>query len=281
MGKLYVVATPIGNLEDISLRALRILNEVKLIVAEDTRRTKKILSHYRINPDKLISYNQHNSAKRIPSILKTLEEMDVAMVSDAGSPVISDPGYELVKEAGLRGFSCIPIPGASAVPTALSVASFPGDSFLFLGFLPRSKRMRQSLLQPIAALRHTLVIFEAPHRLSKTLEDLMITLGDREITVCRELTKLHEEIYKGLISEALSKFAQPRGEFTLVIAGNLAPDKLPPQNLEEARKRLTELRDKGIDRREAIAEISAGFGVSRRAAYRMWITENGRPSEDL
>jgi 16S rRNA (cytidine1402-2'-O)-methyltransferase len=274
MGKLYVVATPIGNLEDISLRALKVLAEVNLIVAEDTRRTRKILSHFKIRYNKLTSYNQHNSTKRIPSILKVLEQNDVAMVSDAGAPVISDPGFHLVKEANLRGFTCIPIPGASAVITALSVAGFPGDSFLFLGFLPRSKRIRRSLLQPIAELKHTLVIFEAPHRLSQTLEDLMITLGDREITVCRELTKLHEEIYKGLISEASIKFAQPRGEFTLVIAGNLTQDKSQPQDFEGAKELLTALKIEGISREEAIAQLSSAFGMSRRAAYRMWIANN-------
>ena len=274
MGKLYVVATPIGNLEDISLRALKILSEVSLIAAEDTRRTKKILSRFRIHPNKLISYNQHNSAKRIPSILKILEQMDVALVTDAGAPVISDPGYELVKEANLRGFTCVPIPGASAVTAAVSVAGFPSDSFLFVGFLPRSKRTRRSLLQTMVELKHTLVIFEAPHRLSQTLEDLIITLGDREITVCRELTKLHEEIYKGLISEALSKFAQPRGEFTLVIAGNLTQTKLQPQNLEGARELLTTLKINGVNRRDAITQISSAFGISRRTIYRMWITES-------
>ena len=281
MGILYIVATPIGNLEDVSIRALRILREVSLIAAEDTRTTRKLLQRYDIHTP-LISYFEGNRRQRIPFLVEKLTSGDIALVSEAGVPGIHDPGLELVNASLEQGYDVVPISGPSAVTTALSVAGLPSDEFIFLGFLPRKKRQRQQLLQDVFLESRTLVIFETRHRLLDALGDMIQAFGaNRYVTVCRELTKLHEEIYKGLISEALSKFAQPRGEFTLVIAGNLAPDKLPPQNIEEARKRLTELRDKGIDRREAIAEISAGFGVSRRATYRMWITENGRPSEDL
>ncbi len=218
MPTLYVVATPIGNLEDITLRALRVLREVDLIAAEDTRRTLRLLNHYNIKKP-LISYHEHNKLARIPEILKILEEKDVALVSDAGVPGVSDPGRELVAAALEAGFKVVPIPGPSAIPTALSVSGLPADQFLFLGYLPRKRSERRKLLSSVAEEERTLVAFEAPHRLRESLSDILEVLGDREIAVCRELTKLHEEIFRGKVSEALERFREPLGEFTLVLAG--------------------------------------------------------------
>ena len=267
MPTLYVVATPIGNLEDMTLRGLRILREAGLIAAEDTRTTRKLLSHFDIHTP-LISYYDHNIAQRLPRILEALENGDVALVSEAGTPGISDPGLELVRAASDAGFPVVPIPGSSAVAAALSVSGIPADRFLFLGFLPRSKGERLTLLQSVARLPFTLVVFESPHRLQRSLADVLEALGDRPLTVLREATKLHEEVYRGSVSEALNHFDPPRGEFTLVI-GWEGKEQAP--TTEEAEEMLRSLLAQGVSGREARETVAAQTGTSRRDLYRMWL----------
>jgi 16S rRNA (cytidine1402-2'-O)-methyltransferase len=218
MPTLYLVATPIGNLEDMSLRAIRILSQVRLIAAEDTRKTKRLLSAYNIKTP-LVSYYEHSKLSKLSQLLRQLEEGDIALVSEAGMPGISDPGYELVTAAIEHGIPVVPIPGPSAVLAALAISGLPANQFLFLGFLPRRKGERRRLLQSIALETHTIVAFEAPHRLLKALADVLEVLGNRRIAICRELTKIHEEVFRGTISQALEHFTTPRGEFTLVIEG--------------------------------------------------------------
>lgn len=218
MPVLYVIATPIGNLEDISLRALRLLQEVKLIAAEDTRTTRHLLSAHNIKTP-LTSYHEHSKRAKLDYLLNYLEKEDLALVSEAGMPGLSDPGYELIVAAIERGVSVVPIPGASAVITALVVSGLPTDQFLYVGFLPRRKRQRQRLLSSIVDKPRTIVAFETPHRLGEALSDIEEILGNRRLSVCRELTKVHEEIFRGRVSQAREHFAEPRGEFTLVIEG--------------------------------------------------------------
>ena len=218
MPALYVIATPIGNLEDISLRALRLLREVKLIAAEDTRTTRRLLTAYDIKTP-LTSYHEHSKRAKLDYILDYLEKEDMALVSEAGMPGLSDPGYELIVSAIERGISVIPVPGASAVITALVVSGLPTDQFVYVGFLPRRKGQRQRLLNSIAEERRTIVAFETRHRLTEVLNEIEEILGDRRLCVCRELTKVHEEIFRGRMSQAREHFAEPRGEFSLVIEG--------------------------------------------------------------
>jgi len=215
---LYVIATPIGNLEDISLRALRLLREVKLIAAEDTRTTRRLLTAYDIKTP-LTSYHEHSKRAKLDYILDYLEKEDLALVSEAGMPGLSDPGYELIVSAIERGISVVPVPGASAVITALVVSGLPTDQFVYVGFLPRRKGQRQRLLNSIAEERRTIVAFETRHRLTEVFNEIEEILGDRRLCVCRELTKVHEEIFRGRMSQAREHFAEPRGEFSLVIEG--------------------------------------------------------------
>jgi 16S rRNA (cytidine1402-2'-O)-methyltransferase len=215
---LYVIATPIGNLEDVSLRALRLLREVKLIAAEDTRTTRRLLNAYDIKTP-LTSYHEHSKRAKLEYLLDYLEQEDLALVSEAGMPGLSDPGYELIVAAIGRGISVVPIPGASAVVTALVVSGLPTDQFLYLGFLPRRQGQRQRLLSSIVDEPRTIVAFETRHRIREALSDIEEILGDRRLSVCRELTKVHEEIFRGRVSQAKEHFAEPRGEFSLVIEG--------------------------------------------------------------
>jgi 16S rRNA (cytidine1402-2'-O)-methyltransferase len=218
MATLYVVATPIGNLEDISLRALRILKAVKLIVAEDTRTTKKLLSHYKIHTP-VMSYYQHSPKAKETKILQTLNTDDVALVSEAGTPVLSDPGGHLVAQAIKKNIPVVPIPGPSAITAALSVSGFSANSFLSLGFLPAKKGRRRKRIEKVANLPYTLVLFESPHRLVKTLQDLAEVLDNRRLIIARELTKLHEEVWSGTLNKAVNRYLKfkPRGEFTIVV----------------------------------------------------------------
>ncbi|MCX6013952.1 MAG: 16S rRNA (cytidine(1402)-2'-O)-methyltransferase [Chloroflexi bacterium] len=227
---LYVVATPIGNLEDISLRAIRILKEVSLIAAEDTRKTRILLNKYEIQTP-LTSYFEHNKITKLPRILGALEQEDVALVSEAGMPGISDPGYELVKAAIQLGITVVPIPGPSAVVTALSVAGLPANEFIYIGFLPREKKKKKKLLVSISEEPRTIVAFESPYRVLASLGAIRDVLGDRQIAVCRELTKLYEEIFRGTITEALEHFKKPKGEFTLVIEGVARKRKPLPESI--------------------------------------------------
>jgi len=218
MPVLYIIATPIGNLEDISLRALRILREVKLIAAEDTRTTRRLLNAYNIKTP-LTSYHEHSKKAKLDYLLDFLEEEDLALVSEAGMPGLSDPGYEIIVAAIEHGISVVPIPGASAVITALVISGLPTDQFLYLGFLPRRKGQRQRLLSSVIDEPRTIVAFETPHRLRKALSDIEEILGNRRLSICRELTKIHEEIFRGRVSQASEYFTEPRGEFSLVIEG--------------------------------------------------------------
>ena len=268
-GTLYVIATPIGNLEDITYRAARVLGEVSLVVAEDTRRTRKLLTHLGVRRP-LLSYNEHNAAQRTPRILAALREADVALVSDAGVPLVSDPGADLVRAAAKQGTPVVAVPGASAVTAALATAGMPAGAFHFLGFLPRTRKARRDALAAYADDPATLVVFEAPHRLQVALGDLRHALGDREVAVCRELTKLHEEVFRGTLSGAAAHFSEPRGEFVLVIAGGDPPKREAP-DVGAARREMARLKEAGATRRDASARVVEAYGLSRREAYRLWL----------
>jgi len=266
MGTLYVVATPIGNLEDITLRAVRVLREVKLIAAEDTRTTRRLLTHHGIGT-RLVSYNEHNMRQRTPQLLSALEDGDIAVVSEAGTPGVSDPGHQLIIAALGAGFPVVSIPGPSAVIAALTSSGLPMREFTFRGFLPRRSGERRRALSALADEPRTLVLFEAPHRLRQTLEDIRPTLGDRRIAVCRELTKAFEEVFRGKVSEALSYFAEPRGEFTLVIEG-VAEGPAQADDTTLVRELERHLND-GASARDAAAHVAAELGVPRRRVYEL------------
>jgi 16S rRNA (cytidine1402-2'-O)-methyltransferase len=268
MPALFVVATPIGNLEDITLRAVRVLKEVKLIAAEDTRQTRKLLVHYGIRTP-TTSYHQHNKLTKLDYILERLQTEDVALVSDAGTPGISDPGFELIAAVHAEGIPVIPIPGPSVLVSSLVVSALPADSFTFLGFLPHRSAERKRFLTSAADEPRTLVLFESPHRLPASLADLRLILGDRRICVCREMTKLHEEIFYGTISEAEGHFLNPRGEFTLVIAGKPPPEKTGAD--EQVERRLKLMLRSGARAREAVAKVALDTGLSRKELYRDWL----------
>jgi 16S rRNA (cytidine1402-2'-O)-methyltransferase len=220
MGTLYLVATPIGNLEDMSPRAVRILREAHLIAAEDTRVTRNLLTHFDLHTP-LTSYFEHNKLTKLEAILTALTGGDVALVSDAGTPAINDPGYELVRAALEAGHLVCPIPGPSAPLAALAASGLPTDSFLYLGYLPRKSGERRELFKQVENLSYTLIFLESPHRLPAALQDLDTCFGSRQIAVARELTKVHEQIWRGTIPQALHYFTEndPRGEFTLVVSG--------------------------------------------------------------
>lgn len=276
MGSLYLIATPIGNLEDITLRALRLLREVDLIAAEDTRRTGRLLVHYEINTPQ-ISYHEHNNLTRLDTILKALETGDVALVSDAGTPGLSDPGYKLVQAVLAHRFPVVPVPGPSALTAALVASGLPTDAFLYLGFLPRRATDRRRLLTEVVEERRTLVLFETPHRLAVALKDIEAVLGDRQIAVARELTKLHEEIWRGPVSDARSYFSeQVRGEITLVIAGASAP---PAWDREQVIEKVARLLEQGLSHREAVREVCQISGWSRRDVYQLTIELDSRKGE--
>jgi len=268
MSTLFLVATPIGNLEDISARALRILREVSLIAAEDTRHSGKLLKNFEINTP-LTSYFEHNKISKLENILENLAQGDVALVSDAGTPALNDPGYELVRAALAAGHQVSPVPGPSAPLAALVASGLPTDRFLYLGYLGRKSAERRRQIAEVAALPFTLIFLETPHRLLAALADLQTELGDRPLAVARELTKLHEEIFRGKISEAAAYFeAQPpKGEITLVI--DSAPPKADRWNLERVQAALKA----GLTRGESVSslarEISVQSGWNRREVYRL------------
>ncbi|MGD9142745.1 MAG: 16S rRNA (cytidine(1402)-2'-O)-methyltransferase [Dehalococcoidia bacterium] len=268
MPVLYVVATPIGNLEDITLRALRILGGVKLIAAEDTRKTRRLLTKYNIKTP-MTSYYEHNKITKLDYILDRLQKGDIALVSEAGMPGISDPGYELIKAAGQRNMEVVPVPGPSAVTAALAVSGLPTDRFLFAGFLPHKANDRKRALKSVAGESGTIILLETPHRLAAALDDILDILSDRKLAVCRELTKLHEEVFRGTVSEAIRHFSQPRGEFTLVIEGK-AKDKQPGVT-EDIEKQLHELYLGGAKAREAIGVVAEQTGLSRKELYKSWL----------
>ncbi len=268
MPNLYIIATPIGNLEDISLRALRLLREVKLIAAEDTRKTRRLLNAYEIKTP-MTSYYEHNKLTKLEHILDCLKSGDVALVSEAGMPGISDPGYELIAAASRQNITVVPVPGPSAVTTALAVSGLPTDRFTYIGFLPNKASARRRTLESIAGEPGTIVILEAPHRISAALEDILTTLGDRRIAVCRELTKLHEEVYRGTVSEAIKHFTAPRGEFTLVIEGRGTRNK--PELTESVERQLHQMYLAGATVKEAVAAVAGETGLPRKELYQTWL----------
>jgi len=268
MPALYIVATPIGNLEDISLRALRTLREVKLIAAEDTRRTRQLLTTYDIKTP-MTSYHERNKWSKLDYILNRLSDGDVALVCNAGTPGISDPGYELIVAASQRGIPLVPIPGPSVVITALVVSGLDTGQFIYLGYLPHKASARQRRLKSVASEYATIVVLETPHRILAALDDILQVLGDRRIAVCRELTKVHEEVFRGRISQAIDHFAEPRGEFTLVIEGKKEPEK--PQLTEEIEKQLQQMRRSGMGAKQAVARVAEETGLSRKELYQAWL----------
>ena len=269
MATLYLVATPIGNLEDMSQRAIRILGEVTLIAAEDTRRTRQLLAAYGLRTP-LTSYHEHSRKSKLPYLLGRLEQEDVALVSDAGMPGISDPGYELVKGAIERGIPVIAIPGASVLTTALAVSGLPANQFVYIGFLPRRKGERRRLLESIDTERRTIVALEAPHRLLSSLTDVEEILGDRGIAICRELTKVHEEVFRGTVSQAIAHFSQPRGEFTFVIEGYRQEEKKAGIT-DSVREELHRLRIEGVPAKEAVAQLASRTKLPKNALYKAWL----------
>jgi 16S rRNA (cytidine1402-2'-O)-methyltransferase len=243
---------------------------VPLIAAEDTRSAKKLLDHFGITA-RTTSYNEHNAAQRTPGLLAALDEGDVAVVSDAGMPGISDPGHELVLAAVAAGHTVVPIPGASAVVAAVAASGLPSRRFHYLGFLPRQSGPRKRALIDASASGDTIVVYESPHRVLATLADTLAALGDRRIAVCRELTKLYEEIWRGNISDAIAHFTEPRGEFTLVIEGGAKAISADNQRAELASV-IAELRAAQVTSKTAVAELMCRCDISRRDAYAAWIS---------
>jgi len=286
MGTLYVVATPIGNLEDVTLRALRVLREVDLLLAEDTRRTRILLERHGI-PKRPRSFHSHNEAARLAEVLAALgEEAKVALVSDAGTPLVSDPGERLVAAASAAGHTVVPVPGPSAVLAALSVSGFAPVPFTFLGFLPRRTKARESLLAPLRTRPETLVLFESPQRLGPTLRALQAAFGERAVCVARELTKLHEEVVRGPLSELAERFKKgARGEVTLVVAGAEAgsPEAARLEDASSARaegvlnqksvdsekleEQVRELSRQGLSSREIARVLAPAVGLRKRDVY--------------
>jgi 16S rRNA (cytidine1402-2'-O)-methyltransferase len=275
MSTLYMVATPIGNLEDISARGLRTLREVQLIAAEDTRQTAKLLQRYDIRTP-CMSYHEHNKLVRLGQVLDALKEGDVALVSDAGTPSLNDPGYELVRAVIAAGHAVSPIPGACAPIAALVASGLPTDAFLYLGYLPRKSGERERVLKQVSIYPYTLIFLEAPHRLLQALEHLQAELGDRQIAVGRELTKLHEEIFRGSLSEAMKHFADhpPRGEFTLVVAGSA--NQIERWTEEQLNDELQGLLAKGEPTSQIATRLAGPSGWSRREIYSQLLKKQGK-----
>jgi 16S rRNA (cytidine1402-2'-O)-methyltransferase len=278
VGTLYLVATPIGNLDDISARALRILRESHLIAAEDTRHTRKLLQRYDIQT-KVTSYHEHSKPHELSQILSKLEVGDVALVSDAGTPGLNDPGYELVRAAVEQGFTVSPIPGPSAPLAALVASGLPTNTFLYLGYLPRKSGERRRLLEQTKEQPSTLIFLETPHRLIPALLELEEVLGDRQIAVARELTKLHEEIFRGTISQARAHYTQgkPRGEFTLIVSGYSSEiERWPVERLNSA---LVAASAQELPPSQVASQLAAESGWPRREIYQM-LTELRRNDDE-
>lgn len=271
-GKLYVVGTPIGNLEDFSPRAVRILSEVDFIAAEDTRVTLKLLNHFEIKKP-LISYFEHNKIEQGEAILSRLSGGETAaIVTDAGMPAISDPGEDLVRECIAAGIEVESVPGPVAFATALSVSGMPSRRFCFEGFLSVDKKERRAHLEEIKNERRTMIFYEAPHKLCRTLEDLYATFGERKIAVCRELTKLHEQVISGTISDAIEYFKQnaPRGEFVLIIEGQAESD-TKVYTLEEAVAMAKGLQSDGLSASAAAKEAANTTGIKKGDIYKFML----------
>ena len=271
MSKLYLVGTPIGNLEDITLRAIRILKEVELIAAEDTRRTGKLLQHLQIQTPQ-ISYHEHNQNSRTDELIARLQQgIQIALVTDAGMPSISDPGVELVRAAIAHQITVVPVPGGTAAISALAASGMSTDRFIFEGFLPRKASERQAKLELLRSETKTVILYEAPHHLRATLEDLAGVLSkSRAIVLARELTKVHEEFWRGNIGEAIAMYAkerQPKGEYTLVVAG--APETSLITSKAELKQELQQLLAQGMTRSQASKQLAKLTSLSRREIYQL------------
>lgn len=272
-GKLYLVATPIGNLEDITFRAINVLKSVDLIAAEDTRQTLKLLNHYEISKP-MISYHRHNEEVKKDIIIERIEKGEnVAVVTDAGTPGISDPGEEVVKEAVEKEIEIIPIPGACALINALIPSGLPTKEFTFYGFLPlNNKKLRKEKLEEIKEERKTIIIYEAPHRIIETLKEIQKVLGERNIVVAKELTKIHETFYRGKISEVISQIGTPKGEYIIMIEGNKEEkeNELNKLSLEEHYKFYE---NQGLDKKEIIKKIAKDRKVNKNEIYQQFINK--------
>ena len=276
-GTLYLVATPIGNLADITHRALDVLTNVELIACEDTRHTRKLLQHYGIST-KTVSYHDHNEQERARQLIELLREgKDVAVVSDAGTPSISDPGFRLVRAAIENEIAVVPVPGPSALISALIAAGLPTDEFFFGGFLPARSNARRTRLTELRSVPGTLVFYEAPHRLAETLKDALETLGEREAVVARELTKLHEELRRGRLSELGEHYSreQPRGEIVLLIDRTVL-ETAEKTNIQNISSMVDQLERDGLDHRAALKKAARELGLSRAEAYRRLTVERGK-----
>jgi len=272
-GILYLIATPIGNLEDITFRAIRLLEDVSLIAAEDTRRTAKLLNRYKITTP-AASLHEHNEKRRTPSLIKRLEAgQSIALVTDAGTPLLSDPGLHLVRTAIERGIPIDPVPGASAILAALAVSGLVENQFTFLGFPPNRSHARKRWFETLTSETRPLIIFEAPHRLLGSLRDMAEVLGNRQIAVCREMTKVHQELVNGPILSVLERFSSPRGEFTIVIAPNI-PTMAPVKNADVLAY-FGQIAYSYASRRAAIKEVAREYGLSPRTIYQ--ILEENQP----
>jgi 16S rRNA (cytidine1402-2'-O)-methyltransferase len=271
-GTLYLVATPIGNLEDMTARALRVLREVDVIACEDTRHTRVLLNHYGIKA-KTLSYHEHNERERSAELGRRLTEgASIALVSDAGTPVISDPGLRLVREAASLGASIVPVPGATAFVAALIASGLPTDQFFFGGFLPARSTQRRARYEEVRGIPATLIFYEAPHRIAQSLQDAREILGEREAAVARELTKLHEEFARGMLSDLAVRFASSdnaRGEFVIVIDRKTVESEttLGDSTLDIA-LRVVALESEGLETRAALKKVARELGISRSEAYR-------------
>jgi 16S rRNA (cytidine1402-2'-O)-methyltransferase len=279
-GTLYVVSTPIGNLEDITHRAVRVLSEVDVIACEDTRHTRKLLNHYGVKT-KTVSYHEHNERERAAQLLESLESgSDIAIVSDAGTPGICDPGFRIVRLALENGVPVVPVPGPTALISALVASGLPSDEFFFGGFLPARSSQRRTRLLELASIPATLVFYEAPHRIAESLRDAREILGEREAVVARELTKLHEEILRGRLSELAQRFSTgeegARGEMVLMIDREVIEGATPESDSSEISSVVAALEAEGVDARSALKKAAKKLGISRDEAYRRLSAERSR-----
>lgn len=272
-GKLYVVATPLGNLEDMTMRAVRVLGEVDLIAAEDTRHSRKLLDHFGIRARLTSYYDQVEERRAGPLVREMLDGRTVALISDAGTPCIADPGYRLVRAAAEAGVPIEVIPGPCAVTAALSIAGLPTDRFTFEGFVPAREVAREKFFAALASETRTLVFYEAPHRLAKTLAALGAAMGERDIVVCRELTKLYEETWRGTVSEVEAQVAARtsgvQGELVLIVSG--ATEEKPALTEDEIRDELSRLRGEGLSLKDAARRIAEEHGLARNDVYRLGV----------
>jgi len=265
-GTLYIVSTPIGNLEDVTLRALRVLKEADLIAAEDTRHSLKFLNHFGIKKP-LISYWGEKEKVRAEETLRKLKDgLSVALISDAGTPGISDPGTLLIRKAIEEGIRIVPVPGPSAVITALSLSGFSTEEFTFIGFLPARQMQRRKMLERLSLEQRTLVFYEAPHRILDTISDFALILGERNIVVIKELTKFYEEVFRGIVPDVQVRLEQSTiaGEYVIVLEGRSGTENL---NMDDALAEVQELMRKGLGRKDAVKKVAGAYGLSRKVLY--------------